>query len=562
VFETEVYVSMDLLALATGLGMEGQSGHCCCWCRGAAKEFTEAARGLVQLEPRTMESQIEDLEKHKAAVAASVAKGNVNHPNNHNGVSAPSLFTVPFDRVIPPYLHLGLGLVNDVVREMYKDLTRLGCLDPEEAGRARALYGVLMELELRMTTCVEELVDLLGENAEKMVSDLVVKMTKVASPLTAAEMTGGGDGDDGGDGAGGGAAAPAGGGGRSVGAPGEVQVEAGELGTAEWGPLLTLTKEKVDAVVEEAEKKAHERRSGAYRGDTAAAERPRATRVLERDDELADEILAKAAKEIGPLGEAAAALSASIVAHRVEMCKLAAEPAVEREGKLVAAMKAALNKWGISVQRYWNATLVGPDCRRFLKHHTGILADIRAVMVLEKYGDAECDSFVKRHADVLKPLGVVLHETRKVRMLTVEELGTLKAACGEFGAAWRVSYPLRAKLTPKGHIVEHHVWRYAELYGTCGVFGEDGAEAIHVSDSACRRIVRQMRKPEDRHKAHTLHHLAYSYTPSLVRTPRSRRSKLQIAADLANAALAALQAPLPVVPPLGNLGAAAGAGAP
>ena len=42
-----------------------------------------------------------------------------------------------------------------------------------------------------------------------------------------------------------------------MGAPGEVQVEAGELGTAEWGPLLTLAKEKVDAVVEEAEKKAH-----------------------------------------------------------------------------------------------------------------------------------------------------------------------------------------------------------------------------------------------------------------------------------------------------------------
>mmetsp|Transcript_11631 Transcript_11631/g.23460 ORF Transcript_11631/g.23460 Transcript_11631/m.23460 type:complete len:262 (-) Transcript_11631:7-792(-) len=164
-------------------------------------------------------------------------------------------------------------------------------------------------------------------------------------------------------------------------------------------------------------------------------------------------------------------------------------------------MKVALNKWDISVQRYWNATLVGPDCNRFLKYCTQILADIRAVVVLEKCGGAECNSFVKRHADVLKPLGVVLRETRKVRMLTVEERRVLKTACGEFGAAWRVSYPLRAKLNPKGHIAEHHVWKYAEMYGTGGFFGEDGAKAIHVSDSACRRIVRQMRNPEARHKA-------------------------------------------------------------
>ena len=142
------------------------------------------------------------------------------------------------------------------------------------------------------------------------------------------------------------------------------------------------------------------------------------------------------------------------------------EPGVAREGKLVAAMKVALNKWDISVQRYWNATLVGPDCNRFLKYCTQILADIRAVVVLEKCGGAECNSFVKRHADVLKPLGVVLRETREVRILTVEERRVLKTACGEFGAAWRVSYPLRAKVNPKGHIAEHHVWKYAEMYGT------------------------------------------------------------------------------------------------
>ena len=47
---------------------------------------------------------------------------------------------------------------------------------------------------------------------------------------------------------------------------------------------------------------------------------------------------------------------------------------------------------------------------------------------------------------------------------------------------------------------------FVDEYGICGVFGEDGCEALHVLDSLCRKMVRQMRNPEARHKAHTLHH--------------------------------------------------------
>ena len=49
-----------------------------------------------------------------------------------------------------------------------------------------------------------------------------------------------------------------------------------------------------------------------------------------------------------------------------------------------------------------------------------------------------------------------------------------------------------------------------------------GAEAIHVSDAACRRIVRQMRNPVERHKAAMLHHIAYQFTPALRRSIKKR----------------------------------------
>ena len=110
-------------------------------------------------------------------------------------------------------------------------------------------------------------------------------------------------------------------------------------------------------------------------------------------------------------------------------------------------------------------------------------------------------------------------------MLGASELMELEKACASFGAAWRKSYSHREKLTPKGHIVEVHVPYYARLYGTCGVFGEDGAEAIHVSDSACRRIVRVMRNPVDRHKAQVLHRLAYAHTPPMDRQKRKSGPK-------------------------------------
>ena len=66
-----------------------------------------------------------------------------------------------------------------------------------------------------------------------------------------------------------------------------------------------------------------------------------------------------------------------------------------------------------------------------------------------------------------------------------------------------------------------HVPWFVDRYGICGVFGEDGTEALHVVDNLCRRLVRQIRHSEDRHKAHTLHHTARSFTSSLYRKPHT-----------------------------------------
>ena len=87
-----------------------------------------------------------------------------------------------------------------------------------------------------------------------------------------------------------------------------------------------------------------------------------------------------------------------------------------------------------------------------------------------------------------------------------------------------------------------HVPWFVDFYGICGVFGEDGAEAVHVVDNLCRRLVRQMRDPEARHKAHTLHHTARDFTKPLDREIHKRQSAKQKAAKAAAAAAKAAAA--------------------
>ena len=138
-----------------------------------------------------------------------------------------------------------------------------------------------------------------------------------------------------------------------------------------------------------------------------------------------------------------------------------------------------------------------------------------------------------RHTAVLEPLAKISRLTRAVRMLSAAEISELKEACIQFGKAWRQGY--RELLTVKGHIVEEHVPEFAELFGTCGILGEDGVEGLHPQDSLVRRIVRSMRNPEARHKAHTRHLQAMVRCTGLT----NREVKSRISAKKRAAAVAA-----------------------
>jgi hypothetical protein len=141
--------------------------------------------------------------------------------------------------------------------------------------------------------------------------------------------------------------------------------------------------------------------------------------------------------------------------------------------------------------------------------------------------------FFDRHAQVLQHIRVIGHLSRKVAMLTANELDELEFACLEYGRLFRVSYSDHPILTVKGHTVEDHLTQFARHYGVLGVFGEDGMEAEHPLDTRMRLLVRTMRNAVSRQKALQDHMIINKKFKNPSRRKRSRRGA---AADAAAAA--------------------------
>jgi len=215
---------------------------------------------------------------------------------------------------------------------------------------------------------------------------------------------------------------------------------------------------------------------------------------------------------------------------------------VPSAGMISAEFQAALARFRINVQRYWNATLVSPDVRKFLVHFLKILTQVSS-----KLNAAEGGAFIEKHARVLKPLAVVSEMTRTTKQLTEEQMVVLQQACTEFGDAYRES--CEKLLTPKAHIIEVPVGPIVRrLTGWCGCTGEDGPEALHPWDTRCRLITRAMRNPMARLMATQKHlHAQQFKTPSKKRKasappPRTAASAASVEAASAAASAAAAAA--------------------
>ena len=172
----------------------------------------------------------------------------------------------------------------------------------------------------------------------------------------------------------------------------------------------------------------------------------------------------------------------------------------KKGGVLTALHRKLMNDHGISPQQYWNGTLTGNHCRKYLQCHREILGKLRDA-IETTHAKATGDLFFARFSSVLKELDVIGHYARATRFLTDAELDALEASCTAFGVASRATFG--KMLTCKGHLIEKHLPRTARRFRTIGIFGEDGLEALHPLDTKSRVTARAMRNPVARHKAVT-----------------------------------------------------------
>ena len=91
-------------------------------------------------------------------------------------------------------------------------------------------------------------------------------------------------------------------------------------------------------------------------------------------------------------------------------------------------------------------------------------------------------------------------------------------------------------LTVKGHVVEENIPEFVDLFGTCGILGEDGVEGLHPQDTLVRRIVRSVRNPE----ARTRHLQALVFCTG--RNKREVKERISQKQRVASAAAAATEA--------------------
>lgn len=108
--------------------------------------------------------------------------------------------------------------------------------------------------------------------------------------------------------------------------------------------------------------------------------------------------------------------------------------------RCTAELKLALARFNISVQRYWNGSLVGPDCTLFTDNFIDVLTQVHLKIDELFPGSSKALFFFDRHAQVLQHVHVFGHLSRKVAMLTAGELDALETACLEFGRSFRLSY--------------------------------------------------------------------------------------------------------------------------
>ena len=319
----------------------------CTVCFGAANLAPSGLNDELSDDDAEQADDDEDATEEATEVSNPVTSGDVDEDCSMLELAVPSLLSIDSMRILPPYLHLVLGLTNNVVQQMLANLTSLGCVDPTVALRQFEHCALLAELEATVAAAVDELVELLKKEVKKQVTKVVSEMAKVPTPA-APDATSSG------------VAAPT----------GAEYVVPGEIAHADWNFLFQAAVEEVKRVRDVAEALAQvwlgtgsNRRPGDSDSDDSGDEKQpvqvsrKRQKVANKHGWYAEKKRAEAEVQVEEVEAAVASLRRAIVAFKAAEAEGCDDNSNIDEGFGVNALREAFNKFGISVQRYWNGAV-------------------------------------------------------------------------------------------------------------------------------------------------------------------------------------------------------------
>jgi hypothetical protein len=496
---TPFFVS-DLAALAVVVGQPDQSNHSCFFCDLYKGKYHTCRKGERPCGmERTLASQARFFAESAAAATSTTKAKPV------NGVSRRVLLS--FWRNAPPNLHLVMGSVNKLIALLVKDARVYDKRNATTAAQHDAARDDVTCARAVLIRAVDEMSLIRRESDEAYDTAMSAQESPEAEGAAAAtEAEDSGDVDD-----------------------------AALIGDA--CDLLMWAHAQRNAEIQAADQTPgrHGRirmRMRAVRcdGDDLESKRRRAAQD-ERNRKVAEaqETERYAGQRDASADRVASAFSAMNTAISVcNTMERKREDDVDDagQGSVERSITTALRECNITLQRYWNGTLVGNHCRIALESRAKLLGAIADAVAVADVDPSAKDLFLAKHSPVWEALHRIAEPMRTKRRLTTAELEDLEVGCPAFAKAYRAAFDL--EVLPKMHVIEYHVFPFAHEWGSVGRFGEDGVESLHPIDNRARALVAAMQNPEARHRAMELHLALQTLTPDFPREKRLRRNKQQL----------------------------------
>ncbi|XP_074658656.1 uncharacterized protein LOC141911568 [Tubulanus polymorphus] len=152
-------------------------------------------------------------------------------------------------------------------------------------------------------------------------------------------------------------------------------------------------------------------------------------------------------------------------------------------GPVTKRLNEILAEIGIDRQAYYGGCIVGNHINKMLKNDDKSNNPQKLCSVLSGHADDDYTKFL----ELFERLSNLYALYTACRFLTADEKSLFRKLCHDFGRFYTDAFP-SFTITPKLHILIYHAPDFVDMWGSLGLFGEQGLEGKHASVNRDNRI--------------------------------------------------------------------------